>query len=279
MVNTFEKLLSYALSKKSTDVHFEMSKRDNETIISMRTINGFEVYDAIDKAQSLLEYLKYISNLDLTDINKPQSGAFSYIFNDHEYFFRLANVHTLYKEICVLRIINQFYIDGRIFKEIHTEIKDILKMKSGLVVFSGLTGSGKTTSMYTLMHMFKNKKVYSIEDPIEVFFDSVVQLDLNLKRNFGYEEAITQVLRHDPDVICIGEIRDSSAAHMAITAAYTGHLVICTIHARNVEQTIARLIDLGVTENQIHDNLVFVANQKLEIKDNERYSVYEVTTY
>lgn len=279
MLDELEKLLAFALSRKSTDIHFEKDLKHNNLGISVRTIDGFIDYAGSLLNMQLMEYLKYIANLDLININQPQSGSFSYIYNQEEYYFRLASVKTIYKEICVLRILNQFYISKDIFNPIMADIKELLEVKSGLIIFSGLTGSGKTTSMYSLMHMFKDKKIYSIEDPTEIYFANIIQMDINKKRNFGYSEAITQVLRHDPDLICIGEIRDEEAAKMAIRAAYTGHLVISTIHARSSLQTIARLLDLGVSQAELDDNLIFVANQTLKVKDKERYSSYEVITF
>ncbi|NLY63232.1 MAG: Flp pilus assembly complex ATPase component TadA [Erysipelothrix sp.] len=279
MLDELEKLLAFALSRKSTDIHFEKDLKHNNLRISVRTIDGFIDYAGSLLNMQLMEYLKYIANLDLININQPQSGSFSYIYNQEEYYFRLASVKTIYKEICVLRILNQFYISKDIFNPIMADIKELLEVKSGLIIFSGLTGSGKTTSMYSLMHMFKDKKIYSIEDPTEIYFANIIQMDINKKRNFGYSEAITQVLRHDPDLICIGEIRDEEAAKMAIRAAYTGHLVISTIHARSSLQTIARLLDLGVSQAELDDNLIFVANQTLKVKDKERYSSYEVITF
>lgn len=279
MLERFEQLLDFALLHNTTDIHFEIKDQQRDLSISMRTINGFKPFKSNSLDFKLVEYLKYTSNLNLIHSDKPQSGAFSYLYNDEEYYFRVASIKSHFMEVCVLRILNKFYIDETIFEDIHEEISTVLRRDFGLVVFSGPTGSGKTTSMYTLMQMFKDKKIYCIEDPIEIYFDNIVQIDLNKNRGFGYKEAITQILRHDPDIICIGEIRDEDAAQMAVRAAFTGHLVICTVHATNTRLTKQRLIDLGVNKKDLDDNLIMIANQRLEVVEDRRKSCYETLIY
>ena len=276
MLKRLDELLSFVIMNKSTDIHFEIIK--NNLMISVRTIDGFKQFNSKPIDFELLQYLKYISDLNLLNDKLPQSGAFSYVFLDKEYYFRTASIKNEFMEVCVVRILNKTFISEEIFLEIKDAINNLLNRENGLIIFSGPTGSGKTTSMYTLIQMFKNKKIYSIEDPIEIYFDNIVQIAVNNKIGFSYSEAIAQVLRHDPDIICIGEIRDEYAAAMAIRAAYTGHLVICTIHAKSTKQTINRLIDLKVNKSDINDNVIFIANQRLIIDDInlKRKSVYEI---
>lgn len=277
MINRFEEILNYAIVNNSTDIHFEINN-NKELKISTRTIYGFK--DLVSKKIDLkvLEYLKYTSNLNLIDESQPQSGSFIYHLNDEDYYLRCATIKSQFKEVCVLRILNKLYISDDIFKNIEGHIDTLLKKDYGMIIFSGPTGSGKTTSMYSLMQKYDNKKIYSIEDPIEIHFDNIVQIELNKMKNFDYKEAITQVLRHDPDLICIGEIRDENAASMAIRASFTGHLVLCTIHAASAKLTIKRLVDLGVSESEINDNVIMILNQRLTIKDNKRESYYEILT-
>lgn len=276
MLERFDELLSFAIMNKSTDIHFEIIK--NKLLISVRTIAGFKKFDSKPIDFELLQYLKYVSDLNLLADKQPQSGAFSYVFLDEEYYFRTASIKSQFMEVCVIRILNKFFVSDEIFVDIKEDIDILLTQESGLIIFSGPTGSGKTTSMYTLMQMFFDKKIYSIEDPIEIFFDNIVQISVNNKSGFTYQKAIAQVLRHDPDIICIGEIRDEYAAAMAIRAAYTGHLVLCTIHAKSAKQTINRLMDLKVNENDILDNVIFIGNQRLIIdeKNQKRKSIYEI---
>lgn len=279
MLERFEEILAFALASNATDIHFELNNDKKIPTISIRTIDGFMTHKSVEHDRRLMEYLKYKGNLDLIQSKHPQSGSFTYVFDEVQYYFRIAVLKSQFLEVCVVRILNTFYVDERIFDSIKDELTYVLKQTHGLIIFSGPTGSGKTTSMYTLMQMYKGKKIYSIEDPIEIYFDSIVQVNVNNNRNFGYKEAITQILRHDPDIICIGEIRDEQAAQMAIRAAFTGHLVICTVHATNCEMTIQRLLDLNVSEQDLKDNLLMIANQRLNIVENERVSVYETIVY
>ena len=276
MLTRFEELLDFALLNHSTDIHFEIIK--NELKISVRAIGGFKSFSSKKDDYKLLEYLKYISNLNLIESQIPQSGSFSYVFKDKEYFFRLASIKSPYIETCVIRILNRFFEKKDIFKDIKDEITSLYNFESGLIIFSGPTGSGKTTSLYSLIQNFSNKKIYSIEDPVEIFFENIVQISVNKNRNLSYKQAIKQVLRHDPDIIVIGEIRDEDAASMAIRAAFTGHLVLATIHSKNCLGAIRRLCDLKVSFEDITENTIFISNQRLIVnkENNSRKSVYEI---
>lgn len=274
MLVRFEQLLEFALLTKSTDIHFEIIR--NKLNISVRAISGFKNFQLKDDDLKLLEYIKYISNLNLIESKFPQSGSFSYVYNNQEYFFRVASIKSHFMETCVVRILNKFFLKENVFNNIKPQIKKLLDQESGMIVFSGPTGSGKTTSMYSFIQKFQGKKIYSIEDPIEIFFENIVQINVNLSVGLSYKEAIKQVLRHDPDIIVIGEIRDEDAAQMAIRAAITGHLVITTIHSKDSRGAIDRLYDLGVSYNDIFENIIFISNQRLLTNQKERWCVYEI---
>ncbi|NLC54771.1 MAG: Flp pilus assembly complex ATPase component TadA [Erysipelothrix sp.] len=276
MLLRFEELLHFALINKSTDIHFEIIRSKLE--ISVRAISGFKSFKVKNNDYQLLEYIKYISNLNLIESELPQSGSFSYVFSDQEYFFRVASIKSAFMETCVIRILNKFFLDINIFNNVIDDIYNLLNKETGMIVFSGPTGSGKTTSLYSFIQMFTGKKIYSIEDPIEIFFDNIVQISVNKNRGLTYKSGIKQVLRHDPDIIVIGEIRDENAAQMAIRAAITGHLVVTTIHSKNAIGVINRLHDLGVSYNDIYENIIFISNQRLlkALEKNERWCVYEV---
>ena len=276
MLLRFEELLHFALINKSTDIHFEIIRSKLE--ISVRAISGFKSFKVKNNDYQLLEYIKYISNLNLIESELPQSGSFSYVFSDQEYFFRVASIKSAFMETCVIRILNKFFLDINIFNNVIDDIYNLLNKETGMIVFSGPTGSAKTTSLYSFIQMFTGKKIYSIEDPIEIFFDNIVQISVNKNRGLTYKSGIKQVLRHDPDIIVIGEIRDENAAQMAIRAAITGHLVVTTIHSKNAIGVINRLHDLGVSYNDIYENIIFISNQRLlkALEKNERWCVYEV---
>lgn len=272
MQRKFEKLLSFSILNKATDIHIDLI--DDSIKFSIRGFEGFIAYTHGTK--ELLEYIKYISNLNLINYNEPQTGSFKYLFNDDQYYFRVASIKTTFMESCVIRILNKFYLEGEfsLDSEINSEFLKLLNYDNGLILFSGPTGSGKTTSMYKLINRFHNKKIFTIEDPIEIYFDGIIQTEVNHAIGFDYATAIKQLLRHDPDVIVVGEIRDEEAAQMAVRAALTGHLVICTIHSNSPQQAIYRLEELNVNPHFLKDALKFVSNQRLKHANNERYVEY-----
>lgn len=135
-------------------------------------------------------------------------------------------------------------------------------------MFSGPTGSGKTTTLYTLLNAVQNKKIFTLEDPVEVVNEKYVQIQINEKQHMSYADGIKQLMRHDPDIIMIGEIRDETAAKMAVRCALTGHLVVSTIHSFSCVSTILRMLDLGVEKYQLKDVLKGISSQRLFEKTN-----------
>ena len=153
------------------------------------------------------------------------------------------------------------------------------KMQAGLILISGPTGSGKTTTTYAFIDYLKHhlgKSIVTIEDPVEYQQPDIVQMQVNESLGMTYDVGIKEILRHDPDVIIIGEIRDNQTAHQALRAAFTGHLVISTVHAKNVMGTITRLLDLGISLQELEQALVGVVNQRLIQKEDERKAIFEL---
>ena len=182
----------------------------------------------------------------------------------------------------VLRILNsKIRVDADNLSSLNLQnryFQSLLKRNCGLILFSGPTGSGKTTTLYSLLKSVHNRKIYSIEDPIEVYHDNLIQLSVNEAMGFDYAEGVKQILRHDPDIIMIGEIRDEKAARMAVVAANTGHLVLSTIHTSRASSCISRMVELGVNEDHLYENLLCVSNQRMMVNANthEKIVLYEI---
>ena len=278
MEKQFERLLKYILKYRISDVHFEIK----ETFLSAQVRTPIEMISLEKEYYSLelIAYLKYQANIDLSNPSEPQSGSFRYYFEGFEYFFRVAYIRTAYTESIVMRILNKLYIQEKLslFKQQNHLFNTVIRKQNGLILLSGPTGSGKTTTLYNLLHKLRNKKIYTIEDPIEIFFDFLVQLQVNKNRNFGYDEGLKQILRHDPDVIVIGEIRDATEANMAIRCSLTGHLVLASIHSRSTTTAIQRMLDFGVNRFDLFESLILVSNQRLiSLGDKEgRAAIYEI---
>ena len=153
-----------------------------------------------------------------------------------------------------------------VFKDVKDFLNQIVKLNAGLFIVSGATGSGKSTTLYTLLdtiNKFEQKNIVTLEDPIEIKKSYCLQIQINDKLGITYNNSLKQILRHDPDVIMIGEIRDEQTARLAITCALTGHLVLTTIHSSNCLTTIRRLLNLGVLKIDVEDVLIGVMAQKI----------------
>ena len=272
-------ILRLALKYNATDIHFNMKFTDVE--IFMRIDGIPKKVKAKIGDDKLIRYLQYLANLDIGNLTKPQTGQFEMEVDDTILSLRFAVVNTYNLTSAVLRILNsslRIDADSLSGKKNQNEFfKELLRKENGLILFAGPTGSGKTTTLYTLLKSVKDEVIYTIEDPIEVYNDDFVQLQINEKIGFDYENDIKQIMRHDPDIIMIGEIRDDKAARMAVRAANTGHLVVSTIHASSAASAISRMTDLGVNESHLYEMLLCIVYQRMIIdRKSEKRVIYEV---
>ena len=248
MKEKFEQLLHMVERKRATDVHFTLMQ--HRLHVQVRGWNGLETIQNAAFDEGLFCYLKYISNLDLGNTLQPQSGNFQYEFRQELLYFRFSLLPTLEKQTAVLRVLNNH--EEISLEELSMDRKQTAsflnwtKTRSGLIVLSGPTGSGKTTTLHAILKRIAKENrlhVVSLEDPIEIFDDSYLQLQINEAGGFTYEEGIKELLRHDPDVIMIGEIRDPTTARMLLRCALSGHLIFTTIHAKCCSEAIKRLLE------------------------------------
>lgn len=284
MKDKLNKLLFESQKIQATDIHFIIS--DSYVNCEMRGIHGFKEFKDVN-IESLFHYLKYCANLDLGNLSLPQSGTFQLELLNQLYYFRFSCICTHQNQSGVLRILNNhpsLSIDQCSKKKSQNALfKRWCNLRSGLIILSGPTGSGKSTTVHVLLEEIakrKKLKIITLEDPIEIVSSNYLQLQINEKINFTYEEGIKQLLRHDPDVILIGEIRDSKCAEMVFRAALSGHLVFSTIHAKSSCEAIKRLQELGISTSNLKDTLTAVVNQRLypDIKRKERLCIYEILT-
>ena len=279
METRLKEIISYAIHLQATDIHFTWNEC---MLIECRVHKRFMLIPTKEKDEQLFSYLQYLSNMDLSSFAKPQSGAFELEINNYLYAFRFAILMTSQHKSGVLRILNYHQaipLQQLILKGEHRKIfKQWCSYENGLILIGGPTSSGKTTTAYSLLNHMNKRKIYTLEDPVEIYFDSMVQIQINPKISLTYDEGIKQLLRHDPDVIFIGEIRDEVTAKMAIRCALTGHLVISTIHESSCRNMIHRLLDLGISKYDLEDVLVGLANQRLFQLHNKqkRVSLYEL---
>lgn len=279
MEEILESLLTRAILLKVSDIHIKI--QSNEIKVSFRNESGLNEYD-IKLSKEFISYLLYKAKLDISLKAKPQTGVFKFYHEYRKYSIRVAMIQSFEYLSIVLRVLNQYKFSC--LADLTNNESDIKKLQNfskldyGLLVFSGPTGSGKTTSCYTLLNHIKGKAIYSIEDPIEVNFESFVQLQVNELASLSFSQAIKQILRHDPDVIFIGEVRDEYTAKMAVRCALSGHLVIATIHSGNALATIKRLVEFGIVKADLKEVLVGIVNQRLRYNKYKKrfYASYEI---
>ncbi len=265
MEKRLNEILRTALHYRSSDIYFTL--KEDEMIIEMKLQDRLVKLVKKQEDIQFFRYLQYRANLDVGNRMLPQTGQFEAIVDKVSVSLRLACVTSYQLETGVMRILNQsmkFKVEDLSSSAgIQKYLNDIGQQRSGLFIFSGPTGSGKTTTLYALLNQMNGKKIFTLEDPIEVFSSKYVQLQVNEKQNLSYANGIKQLMRHAPDVIMIGEIRDSEAASMAVRCALTGHLVVTSLHASSCLLAIERMIDLGVSRLQLRDVLKGVSNQRL----------------
>ena len=220
----------------------------------------------------LITYFKYLASMDVSEKRRPQSGSLSYpIGEDKEQDLRLSTISNYHnKESLVIRLLEikeEVYLDkSTLLQEELRLMKRLILLRSGLILFSGPVNSGKTTTMYQLVRdrmRNTNLQVISIEDPVEIEEEKFLQIQVNEKAGNTYEASLKASLRHHPDVIIVGEIRDEETAKMAIRGALTGHLIIASIHAKNAEGVLSRMNELGISNDMLRQTIVAIVFQKL----------------
>ncbi len=276
-------LISYAIEKNASDIHFICSKNDLK--IQLRCQNQMlDMYQDIWKP-SFFEYLKFISKMDLTNPFVPQSGQFKFNFCGKDIFCRFSVIYNHQIQTGVLRLLNNSTLIGledlSLWHEDLDFFKSLLYLRQGLVISCGPTNSGKTTTLHALLHeiaLLGKHKVVSLEDPIEIEDSNYLQLQINESMGFSYDVGIEQLLRHDPDVICIGETRNAYTAQMMVRAALTGHFVLTTLHAKNGLECLSRLMNLGINKIDLYNVITGVFSQRLYSSKNGKVCVYEILT-
>lgn len=269
-VKLFDNLLAVAISRGASDLHIDPTSRFLN--IRMRFDGQLIDYASLDVriAPVLLSRMKLVSGMDITEKRKPQDGRFSVSHRGRKVDIRVASIAAKNGERLALRLFNhqseEFFL-----QEIGLQIPHIdaltkaISRQNGLVLICGPTGSGKTTTIYTLLSELRGRglNIMTIEDPVEVGLDGIVQTQVDEAVGLDFSAGLRSILRNDPDVVLVGEIRDEKTAEIAVRAAMTGHLVISTVHANSPKGAIKRLINLGIDASLISESLIGVFSQRL----------------
>lgn len=272
IIHLWQEICSAAITQRASDIHIEVHQ--DKSLVRFR-VDGelipFKVFRR-DEHVRLMTRIKILAKLDIAEQRLPQDGRLQ-IYADYsspEIDCRVSTLPTLYGEKAVIRLLNtssnELELEQIGFTPIQLRIvKQALSQTHGLILVCGPTGSGKTRTLYSFLKYLNREhlNLCSIEDPIEIRLPGVNQVAYHPKAGLDFGLIIRALLRQDPDVMMIGEIRDRDTAMLAIQAAQTGHLVLSTIHARNALGCIERLENLGIERHAIVDNALFISSQRL----------------
>ena len=276
IIKLVDTILYNAMESRASDIHIETRERDVQ--VKFR-IDGalYAKVDPIDIAfhQTLISRIKVMSELDIAERRIPQDGRFRVRYKGRTVDFRVSIMPTIYGEDAVIRILDKEQINES-FKSLNLDVvgfdkEDVdrfrlyIKEPYGMVLVTGPTGSGKTTTLYAALNEIRNEedKIITIEDPVEYQLHGIVQIPVNEKKGLTFARGLRSILRHDPDKIMVGEIRDEETAQIAIQSALTGHLVFTTVHANNVIDVIGRFLNMGVEPYNFVSSLNCVLAQRL----------------
>ncbi|MBD8034533.1 MULTISPECIES: competence type IV pilus ATPase ComGA [Solibacillus] len=280
-------LLSSAAKLDATDIH--LNPREECFDVLLRKYGRFEKATEIpnELAIRMISYFKFLSSLDISEKRKPQSGAFQKFIGQSMYAFRISTLpSSFYKESLAIRLLRQNHtVPLKTLCHFHESVRHLdrlARLDSGLILISGATGSGKTTTLYSLLQycaQHLSRHVISIEDPVESTQDYLLQVQVNERAGITYSAGLKAVLRHSPEVIMLGEIRDQETAKVAMEAAFSGHLVISTIHAKDTVNCLYRLQDLSISYEEMRQMLKAVISQRLVETNEQGYkAVFEFLT-
>lgn len=262
-------LFGEALKKRASDIHIEAFEDYGK--IRFRIDGVLFEYMRLrrENYEKLITKIKLSAKVDIAEKRRPQDANLK-IDQFPDIDFRLSTINTVNGEKLVLRIlsINEFKKTNNLLgfsKDSIEKIEQSLNKKSGMIIFSGPTGSGKTTSLYSLLNKLNTgyENIITVEDPVEYKIEGINQVPINPKIGLTFDTALRSILRQDPDIIMIGEIRDKETAEIAIRAAITGHLVLTTVHTKDALSSIVRLKDLGVDDYLINASISLLASQRL----------------
>ncbi len=270
IVNAVDYLLHYAFGQRASDIHIE--PRREFSVIRLR-IDGVlhQVYQLPRVVHApFVSRLKMMSRMDIAEKRRPQDGRIKTDDGGKEVELRVSTMPVAFGEKVVIRVFNPqnllqdlpgLGLDGNEL----SLYSGFLAHRTGILLVTGPTGSGKTTTLYSSLRYLESNDVNitTIEDPVEMVYDSFNQVQVHNKIGLSFHSALRTVLRQDPDIVMVGEIRDEETAHMAVQAALTGHLVLSTLHTNDTASTVTRLLDLGVKPFLLSSTLVGVVAQRL----------------
>lgn len=275
-------ILSYAAKTKASDVHIE--PLENSLIIRCRIDGVLRKIMELPKtvAPALVSRVKILSNLKIDEHRIPQDGQFTVLVDDKEIDLRIAISPVTWGEQVVIRLLDKTDVSMEIEKmgmsgRALRSVLEGIRRPNGMILTSGPTGSGKSTTLYALIQKIKSEaiNVITLEDPVEYKMEGINQIQVNVDAGLTFASGLRSILRQDPDVVMVGEIRDSETAALAVQAALTGHLVFSTLHTNSAAGILPRLLDMGVEPFLLASTLNLVIGQRLVRRVTEKHEMYK----
>lgn len=270
VVNIVNEIIMDAINKKASDIHFDPSLEG--LIVRIRIDGELKDYTSIPSllTKNVITRIKIISGMNITETRLPQDGAIKKINDNLDMDLRVSSLPLINGEKMVIRILDYSMslkgLENLGFSKINLEkVNKMIENPSGLILVTGATGTGKSTTVYALLQKLnkKERNIITVEDPVEMKIENINQVQVlsDIGRTFG--NTLRSILRQDPDIIMIGEIRDNETAKIAVRASITGHLVLSTVHTNNSLTTIERLLDMDVERYLLGSALTGIVSQKL----------------
>ncbi|MGA1825115.1 MAG: GspE/PulE family protein [bacterium] len=275
VVKLFDSIIYYALRERASDIHIE--PKEDSMLVRFR-VDGLmrDVLQLrIEIHQALVSRIKILAKMNIAERRRPQDGRIAFKIGVDQIDFRISSIPTIFGEKIVLRVLGLLFsrnIDNLesmyIAKRILKPLKEIIFNPNGVFFVTGPTGSGKTTTLYAIINKINSpdKNIITIEDPVEYRIPSITQIQVEPKIGLDFSHILRSILRQDPDVILIGEIRDAMTAKIASEAALTGHLVFSTLHTNTAIQAVTRLVEIGVEPYMVAPSLIGILSQRLVAK-------------
>ena len=282
-VSYLNEIVKAGFKERASDIHIKFDLLEGMEIkyrVDGYLMESEKLYESVNKKvlekniTEIIARIKILAGMNVAEKRKPQDGSFSFLLNikniNKRYDIRAAYMPTIGGESIVLRILENYLEDINLetlgfSDQSIAMLNEILTRKYGMILVSGPTGSGKSTTLKSLINMLNDgrKKIITVEDPVESKIDGIIQIQVNQSIGVTFAEVLKATLRNDPDIIVISEIRDEVTAEIAVRAALTGHLVISTIHTNDAVSTLIRLVDMGIPKYLILDSLIGVIGQRL----------------
>ena len=270
ILRLIETILKTAISSRASDIHIESSEKN--CIVRCRIDGMLAEIFVFDKDiyPPLVSRLKMLSNLDIAEQRKPQDGRFSVQVLGRDYDFRISTLPVIHGESVVMRILDKSKAIIKLselgmLEDNLAKFSRLTRTPYGMILVTGPTGSGKTTTLYAALNDIKSveKKMITVEDPVEYQMDMIQQVHVNEKAGLTFASSLRSILRQDPDIVMIGEIRDQETLRIAIQAALTGHLVFSTLHTNDAISAVARVVEMGIEPYLVSGSLIGVEAQRL----------------